>query len=124
MEYGRKRFGFTFVEVMIVTTVIAIFLSVAVPNFLKSRRQSQATTCVGNLKQIEAAVEQCRYSGRVVIGESDIYGPSAYLKQKPRCPSGGDYTLPVGDTDDPVCSFTGTDAADKSTWHQIICTTD
>ncbi len=53
----RKK-GFTLVEIMIVVAIIGLLAAIAIPNFMKSRVASQATTCVNNLRQIYHAKEQ------------------------------------------------------------------
>ena len=60
----RMKKGFTLVEIMIVVAIIAILAAVAIPNFIKYRRSSQATACVSNLKQIQAAKEQVLLAGK------------------------------------------------------------
>ncbi len=53
----RKK-GFTLVEIMIVVAIIGLLAAIAIPNFMKSRVASQATTCVNNMRQIYHAKEQ------------------------------------------------------------------
>ena len=117
----RMKKGFTLVEIMIVVAIIAILAAVAIPNFIKYRRSSQATACVSNLKQIQAAKEQCLMAGKE-LNDNNLFGATGYVKVKPACPAGGSYT--VGDsTTDPVCSFSDTDANDTSTWHSLTRST-
>ena len=53
-----KRAGFTLVEIMIVVAIIALLAAIAVPNFLRSRKRSQATAILEDLRQIDAALDQ------------------------------------------------------------------
>ena len=52
-----KRGGFTLVEIMIVVAIIALLAAIAVPNFLRSRKRSQATTILEDLRAIDAAID-------------------------------------------------------------------
>ena len=53
-----KRGGFTLVEIMIVVAIIALLASIAVPNFLRSRKRAQATQILQDLRQIDGAKDQ------------------------------------------------------------------
>jgi prepilin-type N-terminal cleavage/methylation domain-containing protein len=55
---SSKRGGFTLVEIMIVVAIIALLAAIAVPNFLRSRKRSQATQVLEDLRQIDSAVDQ------------------------------------------------------------------
>ena len=57
-KLNTKRGGFTLVEIMIVVAIIALLASIAVPNFLRSRKRSQATQVLEDLRLIDAAVDQ------------------------------------------------------------------
>ncbi len=118
----RMKKGFTLVEIMIVVAIIAILAAVAIPNFIKYRRNSQASACVSNLKQIQSAIEQARLAGKTDYGDTDLFGEKGYIKSSvaPTCPAGGTYSYTgLADTDDPTCSLGKVDADDKSSWHVI-----
>lgn len=53
---GRK--GFTLVEIMIVVAIIALLAAIAVPNFLRARKRSQATRVIEDMRLVEAAKDQ------------------------------------------------------------------
>ena len=112
--------GFTLVEIMIVVAIIAILAAVAIPNFVKYRRNSQASACVSNLKQIQTALEQYRLTKASNPGSiADLCGSTGYIKSEPKCPSLGSYSLPTDDTSDPTCSLGKVDANDSGSWHVI-----
>ena len=117
MKKTMKK-GFTLVEIMIVVAIIAILAAVAIPNFVKYRRNSQATACVSNLKQIQAAIEQSKMAGTTPADLAALVGSDKYIKATPTCPAGGTYSL-GDDTTEPSCSLGKVDASDKSSWHMI-----
>ena len=57
-KLNTKRGGFTLVEIMIVVAIIALLAAIAVPNFLRSRKRSQATQLLEDLRVIASAVDQ------------------------------------------------------------------
>jgi prepilin-type N-terminal cleavage/methylation domain-containing protein len=57
-KLNTKRGGFTLVEIMIVVAIIALLASIAIPNFLRSRKRSQATQILEDLRLIDAAIDQ------------------------------------------------------------------
>src|SRR4051812_41919949 len=55
---NKKRAGFTLVEIMIVVAIIALLAAIAVPNFLRARKRSQATRILEDLRLIDSAIDQ------------------------------------------------------------------
>jgi len=55
---SKRQGGFTLVEIMIVVAIIALLAAIAVPNFLRSRKRSQATQVLEDLRQIDSAMDQ------------------------------------------------------------------
>ena len=92
------RRGYTLVEIMIVVAIIAILLSVALPNYITSGRIAAKTVCIKNLREIDAAIDQWATDNDIRTGtipsesqQVEIYG---YIEGgKPRCPSGGEYVI-------------------------------
>ena len=50
--------GFTLVEIMIVVAIIALLAAIAVPNFLRARKRSQATRVLEDLRMLDSALDQ------------------------------------------------------------------
>lgn len=73
--------GFTIVELMIVVGVIALLAAIALPNFLRARKRSQAAIILEDLRVMDSAVDQyaieTNKSGGALATWTDIRG---YLK--------------------------------------------
>jgi prepilin-type N-terminal cleavage/methylation domain-containing protein len=54
----HRRNGFTLVEIMIVVAIIALLAAIAVPNFLRSRKRSQATRVLEDLRVLDYALDR------------------------------------------------------------------
>src|SRR5262245_44058362 len=123
----RDRGGFTLVEIMIVVAIIALLAAIAVPNFLRARKRSQATRILEDLRLIDAAVDQyaieTNRSGGFQPGWVDV---QAYLKVGSQLynSTGRDllnnaYTVPTvdGTLAVPTASFTAlSDVAPAAFW--------
>lgn len=89
--------GFTLVEIMFVVAIIGLLAALSIPNFLKARARSATSTCINNLRQIDAAKARWALdvgkSGSASPADSDLFGPDLYIRTKPECPIGGKYDL-------------------------------
>jgi prepilin-type N-terminal cleavage/methylation domain-containing protein len=89
--------GFTLLEIMIVTSIIGLLATIAIPAFIKARTRSVTTSCISNLRQIDDAKAQwaleTHQSPGAAPADSDLFGLGLYLKTKPICRAGGQYDL-------------------------------
>src|SRR4051812_39952861 len=103
MRKSSRNRGFTLIEIMIVILVISTLTAISVPNFLTARGTSQRTTCMANLKKLDAAKEQWAMESHQKQGApadmADLT-TNGYLNGPatgPTCPAGGSYSVnPVG----------------------------
>jgi len=77
----KRRAGFTLVEIMIVVAIIALLAAIAVPNFLRARKRSQATRILEDLRMLDAACDQYAIENNKASGTSIAFGDiKNYLK--------------------------------------------
>ncbi len=83
-----KRKGFTLVEIMIVVAIIGLLTAIAIPNFVKARKQALTNACKANLKQIEGsiqvyALDTPAHADADVVAVDDL--TPDYLRRWPSC---------------------------------------
>jgi len=64
----RTRAGFTLVEIMIVVTIIALLATITAPSFLRSRKRTQATRILEDLRLIDHAIDQYAVETNKIAG--------------------------------------------------------
>src|ERR1700722_2047680 len=72
-KLNKNRGGFTLVEIMIVVAIIALLAAIAVPNFLRARKRSQATRCLEDLRLIDAADDQYAIENNKSTGNAIVW---------------------------------------------------
>ena len=100
----RMLKGFTLVEIMIVVAIIAILAAIAIPNFVKYRKESQEASCASTRAQIVTAAEN--WGSKTANAEQQsvalsVLAPtdgSGYFKTEPKCPDGGTFTITKNST--------------------------
>ena len=69
-----------------------------------------AQVCQANLRSIDGAKRvwalEHRQMNWAVPTDADLFGPTTYIREKPKCPSGGSYTLRAVE-EHPLCSISG-----------------
>ena len=80
-SFPHRRAGFTLVEIMIVVAIIALLAAIAVPNFLRARKRSQATRILQDLRMIDSAIDQYAIETNKTTGATvDWTDVKGYLK--------------------------------------------
>ena len=76
-----RRGGFTLVEIMIVVAIIALLAAIAVPNFLRARKRSQATRILEDLRMLDSGTDQYAIENNKTSGaNANMTDLKAYIK--------------------------------------------
>jgi len=77
----NNKSGFTLVEIMIVVAIIALLAAIAVPNFLRARKRSQATAILEEMRLIDGAKDQYAIENNL-SGSAPVEWPKVKLYLK------------------------------------------
>ena len=105
---------------MVAVAVIAILLTLAVPNFINARRRAKASSCVNNLKLLYEAGQLYYIEVDPTATEvnANILYTQGYTEEELECPLEGAYPEWEVDTH-PTCAA-GTNGT-SYTWDDHIC---
>lgn len=98
-KISDRRRGFTLVEIMITIAIIGIVLAIASSAWMRQRHISRQRACQENLSKIDGAKSQWAMETNQTANTTPEWSDLAsddhmgYLRNRPRCPSGGQYTL-------------------------------
>ena len=106
--YVHRKKGFTIVEIMIVVAIIGLLVAIAIPNFVRARRNARKNMCLNNLRLIQYAKEQyaLEYNAKQtdIPPVSMIWGKSiSYIEEIPLCPEGKEEYVINAIGKKPVC---------------------
>ncbi|HTS19412.1 MAG TPA: prepilin-type N-terminal cleavage/methylation domain-containing protein [Verrucomicrobiae bacterium] len=77
----NDRSAFTLVEIMIVVAIIGLLAALAVPGFVKARKQSQGRRILNDCRQMDAAIDQWALeTGQTDGATVNSTGAATYLK--------------------------------------------
>lgn len=91
----NKNQGFTFIELLVVVTIIAVLTAIGAVSYRSTNRNARDAKRMADLERIRSALEICRsetgeYPSSISGGVS--CGGETYLSPLPSDPQGGDYT--------------------------------
>lgn len=125
----KSRKGFTLIELMVVVSIIAILITIALPRFVNARRSANTSKIAADLRTIEGAINLYYLNHNKYPAEAPILSKSAlftddvkYFASLPKPPTGefyfstkinGDARIASGGVDE-YCIFKNADFQDTS----------
>ena len=76
----RSRKGYTLIEIMLVVAILSLLASLAIPNYIRVRKRSQAVRILDELKSVDHAMDQ--YAAEFQKKGSEVLDPTAVTALK------------------------------------------
>lgn len=86
---NRRRFGFTFIELMIVMAIIAVLMAVALPKYTRSITRSKESVLKNNLFTLRTVIDEYTYDKQKAPQTLQDLVSDGYLRQIPIDPMTG-----------------------------------
>ena len=80
---NRRRFGFTFLELMIVMAVIAVMIAVALPIYTRSIQRAKESVLKNNLFTLRTVIDEYTYDKQKAPQTLQDLVSDGYLRQVP-----------------------------------------
>jgi len=105
-----NRKGFTLIEIMVVTAIIAILAGISIPNFVRAQQAAVASSCRANMRAINSAIWMYDLTNGAPPGAATQALLGDYMNTVPtNCPdpSAPAYVYVTGESDYVVCPIHG-----------------
>jgi general secretion pathway protein G len=89
MPSGKRRRGFTFVELMVVITIIVILISMAIPVYQKSITRTKESVLKNNLFTMRTVIDNYTYDKQKAPQSLQDLVTEGYLRDVPADPMTG-----------------------------------
>jgi general secretion pathway protein G len=89
MRSGKRRGGFTLIELMIVMAIIVILVAVAIPHYQKSILSAKESVLHNNLSAMRSAIDEYSYDKQKAPLTLDDLVSAGYLRDVPKDPVTG-----------------------------------
>jgi general secretion pathway protein G len=89
MPSGKRRQGFTLIEIMIVMAIIVILMAVAIPYYQKSVLRAKESVLHSNLYTIRTVIDEYSYDKQKAPSTLHDLVSEGYLREVPRDPMTG-----------------------------------
>ena len=86
---NRRRFGFTFLELMIVMAIIAVLMAVALPIYTRAIQRSKESVLKNNLFTLRTVIDEYTYDKQKAPQTLQDLVSDGYLREVPMDPMTG-----------------------------------